>query len=117
MTPKTSTKIPSKILAALPDREYERLLPHLEHISLPLGKVLYETDDNIREVYFPHTGIVSLVTHLREGVSVEVGLIGREGMVGISVVLGDDIAPNQAIVQIAGGAMRLPVSVLKQELS
>jgi CRP-like cAMP-binding protein len=117
MTAKTSAKIPNKILAALPAREYERLLPHLEPVSLPLGKVLYETGDSIHDVYFPNTGVVSLVTHLKEGASVEVGLIGREGMVGISVVLGDGIASNQAIVQIADGAMQLSVNALKEELS
>lgn len=117
MPAKTSVEIPNKILAALPAREYERLLPHLKHVSLPLGQVLYEADDSISDVYFPNTGIVSLVTHLKEGASVEVGMVGREGMVGLSVLLGDSISPNQAIVQIADGAMRLSANALKEELS
>jgi CRP-like cAMP-binding protein len=117
MPEKSSAKIPNKILAALPAKEYERLLPHLELVALPIGKVLYDTADSIQDVYFPSACIVSLVTHLKEGASVEVGLIGREGMVGITVVLGDDVAPNQAIVQIANGGMRLSVRALMKELS
>ena len=110
-------QIPNKILAALPVEEYGRLLPQLEQLPLAHGTILYEADDQINDVYFPNTGIVSLVTHLQEGASVEVGLTGREGMVGISVVLGDSIAPNQAIVQISGGAMRLAADALREEIS
>jgi CRP-like cAMP-binding protein len=117
MPTKDSANIPNKILSALPTKEYERLLPHLEYVPLPLGQVLYDMDDTILNVYFPNRGIVSLVTHLKEGASVEVGLIGSEGMVGLSVVLGDSVASNQAIVQIADGGMRLSVEALKQELS
>ncbi len=117
MSQDTSTKIPNKILAALPAKEYERLFPHLEQIPLPLGQVLYETDDEIHQVYFPSGSVVSLVKHMKKGASVEVGIIGREGMVGVSVVLGDGISSNQAIVQLADGAMRLSAVALKKELS
>jgi cAMP-binding proteins - catabolite gene activator and regulatory subunit of cAMP-dependent protein kinases len=116
MPAKDSAKIPNKILAALPAKEYARMLPHLEHISMPRGTILYNPNDTIEDVYFPNTGIVSLVTHMQEGASVEVGMIGSEGMVGISVVLGDGLSSNQAIVQIADGAMRLSVKRLKKEL-
>ncbi len=117
MPAKDSAKIPNKILAALPAEEYERMLSYMEHVSLPRGKILYNPNDTIEDVYFPNTGVVSLVTHMQEGASVEVGMIGREGMVGISVVLGDGISSNQAIVQIADGAMRLSVKDLKKELN
>ncbi len=117
MSQETPPKNTNKILAALPAKEYERLLSQMEQVSLPLGEVLYETGDNIRDVYFPNLGVVSLVTHMEKGASVEVGMIGREGLVGISVVLGDGIAPNQAIMQIAGGAMRLSANALEKELS
>jgi CRP-like cAMP-binding protein len=106
----------NKILAALPSEEYERLLPHLTPVSLPLGESLYETEDRIRYVYFVNTGVVSLVTHLKEGSGVEVGLTGNEGMVGLSIALGDDVSPNQAIVQIADGAMRMEAAALREEL-
>ncbi|HEV2914883.1 MAG TPA: Crp/Fnr family transcriptional regulator [Pyrinomonadaceae bacterium] len=113
---KNPAKIQNTILAALPAKEYQRLLPFLEYVSLPLGQVLYETDELIREVYFLNTGIVSLVTHMRDGASVEAGLVGSEGMVGISVVLADSISPNQAVVQIADGAMRMNSAALKNKL-
>src|SRR5215208_370398 len=100
------TPIQNKILAALPAEEYERLRGHLTPVSLPLGETLYKQDSRIEYVYFVNTGVVSHVTHMEDGGSVEVGLVGSEGIVGLPVALGDDVSPNQAIVQIADGAMR-----------
>jgi CRP-like cAMP-binding protein len=102
------------ILSAIPTDEHERLLPHLEFVSLALGEALYKSGDVIEHVYFPGNALISLVTHMKGGMAVEVGVIGRDGMVGIPVLLGDDIAFEEAIVQIAGGAMRS--SVLKDVL-
>jgi hypothetical protein len=82
------------------------LLPHLTPVSLGMGETLYEMEGSIRHVYFPDSSVVSLVTHMDEGTSVEAGLIGSEGMVGLSVVMGDDVSQNHAVVQIADGAMR-----------
>jgi CRP-like cAMP-binding protein len=106
----------NKILAALPGKEYQRLLPHLTPVSLSMGETLYEMEGSIRHVYFPDSSVVSLVTHMEEGTSVEVGLIGNEGMVGLSVVMGDDVSQNHAIVQIADGAMRMSTAALRAEL-
>jgi CRP-like cAMP-binding protein len=106
----------NKILAALPDKEYQRLLPRLTPVSLSLGETLYEMEGSIKHVYFPGSSVVSLVTHMDEGTSVEVGLIGGEGMVGLSVVMGDDVSQNHAIVQIADGAMRMTTAALRAEL-
>ena len=116
--PKTAKSSPprNKILAALPDKEYQRLLPRLTPVSLSLGETLYEMEGSIRHVYFPSSSVVSLVTHMEEGTSVEVGLIGVEGMVGLSVVMGDDVSQNHAVVQIADGAMRMEASVLREEM-
>jgi CRP-like cAMP-binding protein len=112
-----SKPIQNKILAGLPAKEYARLAPHLTAVSLPLGENLYKTEDAIEYVYFPNSGVVSLVAHMQEGASVEVGLVGNEGMVGMPLVLGDDISPNEAIVQIADGAMKMKASVLVAELA
>jgi CRP-like cAMP-binding protein len=112
-----SKPIQNKILAGLPAKEYARLAPHLTAVSLPLGEILYKTEDAIEYVYFPNSGVVSLVAHMQEGASVEVGLVGNEGMVGMPLVLGDDISPNEAIVQIADGAMKMKASVLVAELA
>jgi CRP-like cAMP-binding protein len=116
MPTEAPTPIRNRILAALPKQEYDRLLKHLSPVSLTLGETLYKTDERITDVYFVNTGVVSLVANMKDGGSVEVGLVGNDGMVGLSVVLGDDISPNQAIVQIADGAMRLGVPALREEL-
>jgi CRP-like cAMP-binding protein len=112
----TSDLIPNRILAALPANEYQRLLPHLKQIELPQGEILYSPGDLIEYVYFPSSGIISLVTLLKDGASVEVGVVGKEGMCGISVVLGDNRAPSQAIVQIGNGGVRLKANILSEEL-
>jgi CRP-like cAMP-binding protein len=116
--PRTAKPLPprNKILAALPAKEYQRLLPRLTPVSLSLGETLYEKEGSIRHVYFPNSSVVSLVTHMDEGTSVEVGLIGGEGMVGLSVVMGDDVSQNHAVVQIADGAMRMTTAALRAEL-
>lgn len=108
--------IKNMILAALSQKEYKRLLPNLEFISLPLDVSLYRSGDAIDYVYFPDEGLVSLVTKMRNGTIIEVGLIGSEGMVGIPVLLGDNIAFEEAIVQIAGSAMRMRTDLLKESL-
>lgn len=113
---KKSPPVRNRILAALPRKEYERLLPHLEQLALPLGLSLYKSGDFIEYVYFPNDGVVSLVTHMNDGTTIEVGLIGLDGMVGIPVLLGDDIAFEEAIVQIEGSALRMKSSALKQDL-
>src|ERR1051325_107509 len=106
----------NKILAALPSKEYNRLLSHLTPVSLQRGDTLYETKDRIKYVYFVNRAVVSLVTHMEEGTSVEVGLVGNEGMVGLSIVMGDDVSQTHAIVQIADGAMRMETGKLRAEL-
>lgn len=108
--------IKNLILASLPEAEYKKLIPGLEFIQLPLGKSLYKSGDIIDYVYFPGDGLVSLVTHMLDQTAIEVGLIGRDGMVGIPVLLGDDIAFEEAIVQIGGNAMRMKSSELKKAL-
>ena len=116
MSPESQPAIQNRILAALPAAEYARLAKHLTPVSLPLGEILYKTEAPINEVYFVSTGVVSLVAHMKDGGSVEVGLVGNDGMVGLPVVLGDNISPNQAIVQIADGAMRMSADALREEL-
>ena len=113
---KKNLPIKNRILASLPRRDYQRLLPDLEHIELPLEVTLYKSGDFIEYVYFPSEGVVSLITHMKSGEVIEVGLIGMEGMVGIPVLLGDDIAFEEAIVQIEGSAMRMKSQKLKEGL-
>lgn len=107
----------NRLLAALPDEEYQRLTPYLEFISLPVHKVLYEPGEPITHVYFPYQAIVSLVYTMANGSTVEVGLVGSEGMVGTPVFLGGNTTTTTAFVQVAGGGMRLEASRLKAEFN
>lgn len=103
------------LLSALPVQEYELLLPNLELVSMPLGKVLYESGNKLNHVYFPTTSIVSLLYVLLDGASAEIGVVGNEGVVGVALFLGGETMPNRAVVQIAGHAYRLKGQLLKQE--
>jgi CRP-like cAMP-binding protein len=105
----------NRLLVALPADEYERLLPHLEKVSLPLRDVLYEAHGPIPYVYFPLIGVVSLVI-MDGGFTIEVGLIGNEGMVGTPVFLGAEHSPTKAIVQIPGEALRMEVKIFHKEM-
>ncbi len=110
-----STK--NRLLAALPTQEYERLIPYLELVSLPLRQVIYESGEPIKYVYFPNNAIVSLVSTMSDGATVEVGVVGNEGMVGVPVFLGGDSTLNQAFVQFAGDGMRIEAHRLKAEFN
>lgn len=103
------------LLAALPAPVRERLLPHLEQVALPLGKVLYESGDRLEQVYFPIDAIVSLLYVMENGASAEICVVGNEGLVGIAVFMGGESTPNRAVVQSAGVALRLPGQRLKDE--
>ena len=103
------------LLAALPEEAYQRLAPHLELVSLQVRQVIHESLGQIAYVYFPHKAMISIVNIMEDGSTVEVGLVGREGMAGIPVILGGKISLNQAFVQIADGATRLRADILKTE--
>src|SRR3954462_4472837 len=111
MTGATQTSTENRLLAALPREEYERLAPHLGEVSLSLSQVLFNPEDEIAYVYFPTDSIVSLLTDLSDGSGMEVGLVGREGLVGISVILGGS-ETKVATVQAAGGALKIRADVL-----
>src|SRR5437867_3268967 len=106
----------NKLLAALSSKCYKRLLPELEMTELPLGKILYNQKQSIKSVYFPRRAAVSMVNIFEDGSMVEVGVVGREGMVGTSLVSGDDVSPHQAIVQIADGGWRMKAGTFKLEI-
>ncbi|HEX8236960.1 MAG TPA: Crp/Fnr family transcriptional regulator [Abditibacteriaceae bacterium] len=103
------------ILASLPRSDYERLRPHLHLIDMHSGDSLHEIGALLEHVYFPNSGMISLVLTSNEGTNVEVGIVGREGMAGTASVLGGAPAISQSIVQIEGTAMQLPTSVLLEE--
>jgi CRP-like cAMP-binding protein len=103
------------LLAALTAAERERLFPHLQLIEMPLGKVLYESGDVLRHVYFPIDSIISLLYVLADGASAEISVVGNEGMIGIALFMGGETTPSRAIVQSAGYAYRLIGQRLKDE--
>jgi CRP-like cAMP-binding protein len=95
------------VLAALPRKAYRALLPGLAPVALVFGDVLYEPGEPIREVYFPGRSVVSLLTVVDGRAALEVGLVGREGMVGIPLALGIGVSPVRAVVQGAGSALQM----------
>jgi CRP-like cAMP-binding protein len=107
--------IDNHILAALPRQAYQHLLPHLKLVKCEHGEILYETGQTMRHVYFPNDSVVSLVYITKEGISIEVGVVGKEGMVGIPVILGATASPYRAVVQIGNGALRMKADVLRNE--
>lgn len=115
MSASMETRAENRLLSALPTEEYERLAPHLERVSLELSEILFRPDEPLRYVYFPENSIVSLLTDLSDGYGIEVGLVGSEGMAGISIVMGTDREPKVATVQGAGTALRLKAAVLRDE--
>lgn len=107
----------NQILAALPAEDYERLLPDLELVELPLGWVMSESGDHVNFLHFPISGIVSLIYTLEDGSSSEIALVGNEGMVGISIFMGGESMPTSTEVQSAGIAYRLDRKVMKREFA
>jgi CRP-like cAMP-binding protein len=105
------------LLSALPVDVQERVFPHLEVVELPLGKVLYESGDTLRHVYFPTDSIISLLYVMKSGASAEISVVGNEGLIGISLFMGGESTPSRAIVQSAGSAYRLLGQRLKDEFN
>lgn len=103
----------NKLLAALPVGEYKRFLLDLEPVHLNSNQVIYESGEPIDHVYFPANSLVSMLALLEDGTTVEIGMIGSYGMVGIPAILGANRATNWTLVQVAGEAMRMKASVLK----
>lgn len=114
-SPIKSAIIRNQILATLPSSEYERLMPVLEQKRLAKGEVLYEVGDTVRSAYFIQSGVVSFLSVTRDGDTIEVGMVGPEGIVGIPSLLRRSKAPLQALVQIPGEALAVGGDVLRRE--
>src|SRR5712691_11990605 len=113
--PVPPTPLQNHLLAALPQAVYERLLPNLELVSMPLGEVMYTSGSELPYLYFPTNCIVSLVYVMANGASAEIAVTGYEGLLGVSLFLGGHTAPNQAVVQSGGHAYRIGAKVVKHE--
>jgi CRP-like cAMP-binding protein len=113
----TLEKPENNLLAALPPSDYERLVPHLKLVSLSTRQILYEAGETIAQVYFPNKAVVSIITTMEDGSTVEAGLVSNEGMVGIPIILGDNITTTTALVQIPDGAMQMDADILRSEFN
>jgi CRP-like cAMP-binding protein len=105
----------NQLLAALPPEDQERLRVGLEPVELPLGLVIFESGSKLRHLYFPSSGIVSLLYAMENGASTEIAVIGSEGAVGIALFMGGDSTPSRAVVQSAGRGHRLNAAMVKAE--
>jgi CRP-like cAMP-binding protein len=109
--------VANSLLAALPRKDYQRLLSGFDPVTLTFGEVLYEPGKPIRHVYFPTDSLVSLLTLVEGHMALEIGLVGREGMLGIPVALGETISPVRALVQGTGTALRMTSARFRTEHS
>lgn len=105
------------LLAALPEEDYERIARQLEPMSMPLGKVLYESGSKLHYVYLPTTAIVSLLFVMEDGATAEIAVVGNDGIVGISLFMGGETTPSRAVVHSAGEGFRLRADLLKAEFN
>ncbi|HEY4969418.1 MAG TPA: Crp/Fnr family transcriptional regulator [Steroidobacteraceae bacterium] len=105
------------MLAALPRAESQRWLSLLEPVDLPLGEVIYESGITLSHVYFPTTAIISLLYVMENGASAEIAVVGKEGIVGISLFMGGESTSSRAVVQSAGKGFRLKAELMKQEFN
>src|SRR5258708_35956436 len=106
----------NRLLELLPSDDFGRLRPHLNHVPLDYKFDLYGAGKPIPFVYFPVTGVASIVNTMRDGSAAEVGTVGNEGVVGLPIILGDTVAPNEVYVQVPGTALRLSASLLREAL-
>ncbi|MGB9236196.1 MAG: Crp/Fnr family transcriptional regulator [Terriglobales bacterium] len=115
-TNREGKSISNRILLSLPDREFERLRPFLSFHNFPRNSSLYEPGRRLEFVHFPNRGLVSIIVATREGKTVEAGVVGSEGLVGIAALVGLHRSPHRAIVQIAGDGLRTPVDDIREAL-
>ena len=108
-------RVGNKLLAALSVEEYKHILPYLEPTSFSSGESIYESSKRLNYAYFPITSVISLVYNMKDGASAEMGMVGNEGLIGIALFTGGETSPNRAVVQHAGGAIRMKASAFLEE--
>ena len=106
----------NRILAAINGADYQHFSSQLQPMTLSQGEVIYEPGGHIDYVYFPETAVFSMLCMMENGDTVEVGPVGREGMVGLNIFFGSDLTPTKLIVHVAGTCQRISAELLKQEL-
>jgi CRP-like cAMP-binding protein len=114
MSPSKSPPIANQLLADLPKKDYQRLRPHLEEVPLAFEEILYQPNVLLSDIYFPNSGIISLLAGVNERSTLEVGLVGKEGVVGLGVFMGVSSSLNRAVVQGAGSAMKMKATAFRR---
>ena len=112
----TPTKVVNRLIATLPSKDRKRLLEQCDTVELAFGEILCEPDQPFRHVYFPITSFISLVAKVGDHPPLEMGLIGNEGMLGATLVLGINDVPLRGLVQGAGTALRMAATPFRREL-
>lgn len=107
------SRLANRLLSSLPEAEYKRLEPYLIPIKIFVGTVFYEASEKIETVYFPLTASLSLVSTLKNGATIEIGLIGHTEVVGLPVCLGNGYSKNRAIVRVADDALKISAQIFK----
>jgi CRP-like cAMP-binding protein len=107
----------NRILAALPRRDFERLRPQLELVTLGLKELIYAPHTPIPYIYFPISGVTSILTTMNNGKAAEVGIVGKEGMLGLPVFLGTDRSSGQSFSQVPGKSLRLEAAAFRQAMT
>jgi CRP-like cAMP-binding protein len=115
MSSTKSPRIPNQLLAALPKKDYQALQDHLEEIPLVFEEILYQPNVLISDVYFPNSGIVSLLAAVNGRATLEVGLVGKEGILGLAVFMGVSNSHNRAVVQGVGSAMKMKATAFRKQ--
>jgi len=116
VSPSSRNPVSNNLLAALPREEYQRLLPNLEPVSLSIKQILYEPNTPIEYAYFPNTAVASLLNLMQDGQTIEAATVGKEGMIGVPLLLGTTQIPIQVIVQIPGDGLRMKADVFKAQV-
>ncbi|MGL5806749.1 MAG: Crp/Fnr family transcriptional regulator [Xenococcaceae cyanobacterium] len=107
----------NRILAALPEQEYQRLVPHIQEVALLQGEIIYPANEAIEHVYFPTGAAISIVSIMEDGSSTEICLVGKEGMVGLPVILGDSVSPHLVLVSMGGTAIKISAQAIAPEFA
>jgi CRP-like cAMP-binding protein len=117
VTANTNDALKNFLLSALTENDFVSIKPKLESVSLKLGEVLYESGEKMKHVYFPTTAIVSLLYIMENGATAEIGVVGNDGILGISLFMGGETTTSRAIIQSAGNAVRMNAKDLKAEFA
>lgn len=105
----------NRLLDAMAPNVLDRFRPHLETVSLRVNQAIHQPGELAKDVFFPTHGLISIVTTMLDGSSVEIGMVGKEGVFSVSAILGDDRPPQNAMVQLPGSALRMPSQLLRHE--